>query len=372
MKTTGRFGCSACVCAVLLFLTAGVDDALAWSGTPEVVERAGQAGATDQFENVSSRLDEGDEVTVMAIDGDRVKGRIVDLSGASISVATRSQPRGRMFSEFQVARILRRDPTGNGVKIGAIIGGVTGLVGGLAVNSICVSEAGACVGAVVALTAMGAGIGAGAGWGFDAAIGNEVVFDRTASLSGEDTSGFPERRFRVWGGLDGGGNFDQGSGQIGMSGGAGLAFSSGVTVEGELYRTVTSGARHIPCVRHRLVGGCVGEGDVGTESLTLATGRVVYTLTRSRVQPFVTAGVSHVTGVRLFPDPYSSLIGPPQVVQRRSRQDGVYLPIGGGVQVSLARGLEARGEIVYYVDPTWNGAPIDTRVSGGIRYSFEF
>jgi hypothetical protein len=122
---------------------------------------AGQAAMAAQevtrFEDLPLRLNTGDQVTIETRSGGSVAGRVVRMGPEQIAV-TGPDARERVFAAAEVERVRRRgDGLSNGVRIGAIAGGVAGCaLGGLFSGEFRAAD---CMQGGLIFAAAGAGLG---------------------------------------------------------------------------------------------------------------------------------------------------------------------------------------------------------------------
>jgi hypothetical protein len=125
-------------------------------------------------------VQKGDKVSVTETDGTVTKGKIEDVSTSSLRLMR--DRRSIELPESRVLEIKKKDPLGNGVRNGALVGaGVCGGLGALVAYSFCEGAVGCGLGAtaVVALSAgIGAGVGAGIGLGIDAIKSRSITVYR--------------------------------------------------------------------------------------------------------------------------------------------------------------------------------------------------
>jgi hypothetical protein len=146
------------------------------------------AAQTDHpFDALSSVIQPLDTVIVTDVSGQTLKGQVRSLTKTTIEVFDRDDI-VRSFDRDRIQRIIARDPIGNGASMGALIGAIPMLVGGLVINGGCMNEGGMCGGVILGLTGLGAAIGAGIGAAADAAV-QRVVYDQPATSSGPVTRG---------------------------------------------------------------------------------------------------------------------------------------------------------------------------------------
>lgn len=126
--------------------------------------------------------------------GERVKGKVIEISLSSLTVEAQSVARGRdVFqaggnSTFQAERVLqitRVDRRLNGFLIGVAAGaGVGAWVGWGYVNQLCVNEVGECPGKALAVATTISLLGGWIGWEVDELIeGKTLVFARRSTSS---------------------------------------------------------------------------------------------------------------------------------------------------------------------------------------------
>lgn len=120
------------------------------------------------FDLLNTRLMVGDTVWVTDAQGREVKGKIRDLSPASLLVDVGGTPQDFQATRVGTIRTQRKDPLWNGALWGALAGAVTGAASCL-LNPECSGDEGAAA-VSVGLAGVGAAAGAGIGAGVDAAI----------------------------------------------------------------------------------------------------------------------------------------------------------------------------------------------------------
>jgi hypothetical protein len=139
-----------------------------------VAPTAAQAQVVTTFDELSQRLRPGQTVTVFDVDGARVRGRLLSLTGGEIAV--RSDV-AITIGRNRVRQITRCcDPVRNGALIGGIALGVVGFMSG--VNFAGRTE----VGDGLMFAAMLGSLGAGVGAGVDALIRGDVVVYRAGPI----------------------------------------------------------------------------------------------------------------------------------------------------------------------------------------------
>lgn len=318
-----------------------------------------------RFEDLSGILKPGERVTVVTTDGTSIKARMVEVNAASIVITDEKSQQRRTIPSIEVGRISTRDPVSNGIKIGAGIGAAAGLVGGLLENAICSNETGACPGAIVGLTLIGAAGGGAVGWGLDSAQGSRVLYERSGVIVKHETA------TDVFGSVDY--NYTAKSRfpsqtpispqQLSVSAGIGRHYQSGFGIEGEIQRTVQSDLNSNPCVKvfsGSQTGNCAGSAMEGVESQLVGTGRVVYSM-RSRFQPFISGGFSFLQTVERGAFAVT-VSGGPQLFPTQLRFTDYAAPVGGGFRVALTSSIAIRPAVTYYI-----GAE-RTTVSVGVVY----
>src|SRR5262245_29434740 len=150
-----------CILALLLFLQME-----AW------------AQNASSFEQLQPLVQKGDKVSVTETDGKVTKGRIEEVSSSALRLL-----RDRMPIELPEARVLeikKKDPIGNGARMGAIVGGaIGGGLGGLVAAAFCERDAYCILGTAASVAVFG-GIGAGTGAGIGVAI--DAIMHRSKTV----------------------------------------------------------------------------------------------------------------------------------------------------------------------------------------------
>jgi hypothetical protein len=132
---------------------------------------AAPAWAQDKadFAALQTTLKQEDEVTLTTLAGDKIKGRMIEVSADRIVLREKGGP--RTVDAVQIQKVQKRK---NGVLLGALIGGGAMIPVSIALSSYNYNEGGD---AGVALLPIAAGLGAGIG--IDAAIGsNKTLYER--------------------------------------------------------------------------------------------------------------------------------------------------------------------------------------------------
>lgn len=139
---------------------------------------AAAQGIATSYQELRLLVRAGDKVTVVDHTGQKVSGRITDLSSTSLALVVDGRP--REWRETEVATITQR--RGDSLTNGALIGLGTGA--GISAIGIAISSANDVyddvnAGEVAAVIALYAAIGAGIGAGIDALISrHRVIFER--------------------------------------------------------------------------------------------------------------------------------------------------------------------------------------------------
>jgi hypothetical protein len=120
-----------------------------------------------------------DEVTVTRVDGTIAKGKIDQVETSTLRLLQDTIP--VFVQESEIREIRKRDPIGNGTRLGAVVGGSVGLglgiLGALAFcgEFNCTPEAKAWT---FVSAEFGAGVGAGVGLSLDAAFNRNAIVYR--------------------------------------------------------------------------------------------------------------------------------------------------------------------------------------------------
>lgn len=133
---------------------------------------AAPAWAQDKadFAALQTTLKQEDNVTVTTLAGDKIKGRMVGVSGDAIVLRTNGVP--RTVDAVHIQKVQKRK---NGVLLGAVIGAGAAIPFAVGFESYSYNEGGG--GGGIAAIALGVGIGIG----IDAAIGsNKTLYERNS------------------------------------------------------------------------------------------------------------------------------------------------------------------------------------------------
>ena len=140
-----------------------------------------QPNAAQSFEQLQVLVSAGDAVKLIDRDGNRVAGRIADLSGSRLILNVNGTK--RTFVETDVREVRRRggDSLANGAWWGF---GVGAGIGTLGVASWCATELSSCSGAELLIIPLYGALGAGVGVGVDALIrGERAVYRAPGTLA---------------------------------------------------------------------------------------------------------------------------------------------------------------------------------------------
>ncbi len=121
------------------------------------------------FDLLNTRLMVGDTVWVTDAQGREVKGKIRDLSPASLLVDVGGTPQDFQATRVGGIRTQRKDPLWNGALWGALAGAVTGAASCL-LNPQCGGDDEIAAAVSLGLAGVGAAAGAAIGAGVDAAV----------------------------------------------------------------------------------------------------------------------------------------------------------------------------------------------------------
>jgi hypothetical protein len=140
---------------------------------------AAAQGIAGSFQELRLLVGPGDTVTLVDPTGQKVSGKITDLSASSLAMMVDGRP--REWRETDVVTITQRrgDSLGNGALIGLGVGAALAGIGSAVYAANTVGDTGG--GEVAAVIAIYGGIGAGIGTGVDALIAKpRLIFDRRA------------------------------------------------------------------------------------------------------------------------------------------------------------------------------------------------
>jgi len=124
------------------------------------------------FASLQTTLKQEDDVTLITLAGEKLRGRMVQVSADQIVLSEKAGP--RTVSAADIQRVQKRK---NGVLLGAVIGAGAMIPVSLALSSYSYNEGGDGSMAIVPIA-----LGLGAGIGIDAAIGsNKTLYERSSS-----------------------------------------------------------------------------------------------------------------------------------------------------------------------------------------------
>jgi hypothetical protein len=292
---------------------------------------AGQEGesAASPFQ----RLHTGDRIKIVTRDGGRLSGRISDLSKQSLTLVS-DDGTTTIVPAARAGRIVAHDPAGNGATMGAGIGAAAGLAAGLAANAAFANEGGGSGGGALLLTGLGAAIGAGVGALADASR-LQIVYDGMPGLS---AGLMPEVTIGAAAGQLNAAGFSRLRTPVMVTGGWGIRHASGVAFEFQGHKSMGH------------TGGPGGPSGVqsGVDREWMATARMLYYFSNSRMQPYAGGGVTFFNSTVWGPQPTLSQFGP------QPREDhGAAGVVAGGVRMVLTRRLTVRPEIAVHTNGRW-------------------
>ena len=134
------------------------------------------AGSFDQLRVL---VKSGDTLTITDTSGERVQGKLTQLSGSGLVLDVSGAP--RQFQDSDVNTVEKRGP--DSLKNGALTGfAIGGGLGGLALGALAAADDGPTLAVAVVGALLYGGIGAGIGVGVDALIeGRRVIYARSNS-----------------------------------------------------------------------------------------------------------------------------------------------------------------------------------------------
>jgi hypothetical protein len=140
----------------------------------------------DSFARLPEVLKPGNVVFVTDENGAQTKGKVTELSAASVQLLTGMFERTVVFPSDRVMRVSRLDSRWNGFWIGTAIGAVPGIILGSLFNEYCYNEGGGHCPAMIAIVGGSTGlIGGWIGYGIDGAInGQTLVYARAPKPPG--------------------------------------------------------------------------------------------------------------------------------------------------------------------------------------------
>ena len=124
------------------------------------------------FASLQTTLKQKDDVTLTTLAGEKIKGRMLQVSADQIVLGTKNGP--RTLDALQIQKVQKRK---NGVLLGALIGAGAMIPVSVALASYSYNEGGGGGAAIFPIL-----VGLGAGIGIDAAIGsNKTLYERNSS-----------------------------------------------------------------------------------------------------------------------------------------------------------------------------------------------
>lgn len=132
------------------------------------------------FASLNERIKPGTVVFVTGDKGEQTKGWISELSPASLELITAGSHKELVtFPVDRISRVTRVDSRLNGLLIGAIAGGVPGIMLGWGFMTYCSNESASCPWAPTLLGGLFAITGGGIGYAIDGAInGQKLVYSK--------------------------------------------------------------------------------------------------------------------------------------------------------------------------------------------------
>lgn len=136
--------------------------------------------AVDSFAELPRVIQPGTNVFVEDDKGQRTKGKITELSDATLQLMTPGVSGRRVsFAPDQVRRVMKVDSRLNGFLIGAAAGVVPGVLLGMGFKTYCSNEATSCPAAPAILGTVVGLAGGGIGYAIDGAVnGQTLVYSR--------------------------------------------------------------------------------------------------------------------------------------------------------------------------------------------------
>ena len=141
----------------------------------------------DSFARLSEVIEPGNVVFVTDEKGAQTKGKVTELSEASLQLLTPGMyEKTVVFPSDRVVRVSKIDSRWNGFLIGTAIGAVPGIILGSLFNEYCYNEGGGHCPAMIAVVGGSTGlIGGWIGYGIDGAInGQTLVYARAPKPPG--------------------------------------------------------------------------------------------------------------------------------------------------------------------------------------------
>jgi len=150
------------------------------------VSSSAQTVIADSFVRLPEVLKPGTVVMVTDEKGVQTKGKVTELSPASMQLLTGMFDRTVVFESDRVIRVSRLDSRWNGFWIGTAIGAVPGIILGSMFNVYCYNESGGHCPAIIPLVGGSTALlGGWIGYGIDGAIdGQTLVYARAPKPPG--------------------------------------------------------------------------------------------------------------------------------------------------------------------------------------------
>jgi hypothetical protein len=142
------------------------------------------AQTVDSFARLPEVVKKGNVVMVTDEKGEQTKGKISELSPASLTILHGGYDQPSVFPSDRVMRVSKIDSRLNGFLIGAAAGAVPGIILGSLFNEYCYNEGGGHCPAMIAIVGGATGlIGGWIGFGIDGAIhGQQLVFTKSVKF----------------------------------------------------------------------------------------------------------------------------------------------------------------------------------------------
>jgi hypothetical protein len=296
------------------------------------------------------RLHPGDRVRIVTLDGRRLTGRISDLSTQSLTLLS-DDGTTTVLPAARAGRIVLRDPLRNGASMGAAIGAGAGLGVGLMLNAVYANEGGSSDGGVLLLAGLGAGIGAGVGLLADATRW-QTVYD---GMPGSPSGLIPEVTIGTAAGQLNAAGLRRLRTPMMTGGGWGIRHASGVALEFQGHKSL--GRTRGPAAP--------GRAQKGVEGEWMATARMLYYFSNSRIQPYAGGGVSFFESTVWGAQPiFSQFV--PQTREALRTEHGAAGVVAGGVRIVLTPRLTVRPEIAVHSNRRWTAVRAGAAL--GIRW----
>ena len=145
-----------------------------------VVSTAAAQDPLGSFANVAASVKPGTIIYITDEKGEQRKGKITELSPASLQIITRDKYAETLtFPADSIARVTRVDSRLNGFLIGLAAGAVPGIMLGYGFTTYCENESASCPWAPAVLGGIFGLAGGGIGYAIDGAIdGQRLVYSK--------------------------------------------------------------------------------------------------------------------------------------------------------------------------------------------------